>query len=199
MNNLQVDESPKSGINTNSYATKKTVSQGLFDVALLTANASQLKYSLQLGDKNKFYLVIVVLICTSIILQVLVGVLFIYQGLINLNEPNRQKRLNIINNLSTIMVFVITVINVFISGFGFGNDQSSSSNAWDCFDQICKKWIILNYNVADNIPECLRSIIWFIRHKSIQNSKTTHCTLTQPNWNNKVEITTQMEPKKSHS
>ncbi|KAI2810658.1 hypothetical protein BLOT_001821 [Blomia tropicalis] len=129
MNNLQVDESPKSGINTNSYATKKTVSQGLFDVALLTANASQLKYSLQLGDKNKFYLVIVVLICTSIILQVLVGVLFIYQGLINLNEPNRQKRLNIINNLSTIMVFVITVINVFISGFGFGNDQSSSSNA----------------------------------------------------------------------
>ena len=34
-------------LNVNYYATKKTISQGLLDIALLTANAAQLKYILQ--------------------------------------------------------------------------------------------------------------------------------------------------------
>ena len=37
-------------LDANRYATKKTVSQGMLDVALLTANASQLKYVLQVSD-----------------------------------------------------------------------------------------------------------------------------------------------------
>ena len=34
-------------LDANRYATKKTISQGLLDIALLTANASQLKYVLE--------------------------------------------------------------------------------------------------------------------------------------------------------
>lgn len=34
-------------IDVNRYATKKTIAQGMLDIALLTANASQLKYILQ--------------------------------------------------------------------------------------------------------------------------------------------------------
>ncbi|CAG2121765.1 unnamed protein product, partial [Medioppia subpectinata] len=56
-------------LDPNVYATKKTIAQGMLDVALLTANASQLKYCLQLGKKSQFYYLMVTLISTSIVLQ----------------------------------------------------------------------------------------------------------------------------------
>ena len=40
-------------LDANRYATKKTIAQGMLDVALLTANASQLKYILQVGSQVK--------------------------------------------------------------------------------------------------------------------------------------------------
>ena len=42
-------------LDANVYATKKTIAQGMLDVALLTANASQLKYLLQLGKAQQFF------------------------------------------------------------------------------------------------------------------------------------------------
>lgn len=89
-------------------------------------STSQLKSCLQLGDKNKFYFVILVLILASILLQVIVGTLFIVVGYINFNDTNKQKRLNYMNNIATILVFIITVINVFIAGFGIGSDATTT-------------------------------------------------------------------------
>merc|ERR1719414_1214173 len=58
-------------LDANRYATKKTIAQGMLDVALLTANASQLKYVLQVGEDNHpFYHLMLALIILSIILQV---------------------------------------------------------------------------------------------------------------------------------
>ena len=57
-------------LDANKYATKKTIAQGLLDVALLTANASQLKYVLQVGEKHEFYALMLALISISIVLQV---------------------------------------------------------------------------------------------------------------------------------
>lgn len=57
-------------LDANRYATKKTIAQGLLDVALLTANASQLKYILQVGEKHEFYKLMLTLIVISIVLQV---------------------------------------------------------------------------------------------------------------------------------
>lgn len=57
-------------LDANKYATKKTIAQGLLDVALLTANASQLKYVLQVGEKHEFYTLMLSLIIISIVLQV---------------------------------------------------------------------------------------------------------------------------------
>lgn len=87
-------------------------------------DSSQLKYSLQLGDKNKFYYVLVTLILLSIVFQVLVGIIFIFVGYINLDDPDRQKRLNRLNNVCTILIFIITVINVFIAGFGISTEAT---------------------------------------------------------------------------
>lgn len=58
-------------MDANRYATKKTVAQGMLDIALLTANASQLKYILQVGDKHAFYKLLLVLISISILMQVI--------------------------------------------------------------------------------------------------------------------------------
>ena len=57
-------------LDANSYATKKTIAQGMLDIALLTANASQLKYVLQVGNQHEFYTLMVSLISISIVLQV---------------------------------------------------------------------------------------------------------------------------------
>jgi hypothetical protein len=43
----------------------------MLDIALLTANASQLKYVLQAGTKHPFYTLMLSLISISIILQVI--------------------------------------------------------------------------------------------------------------------------------
>ncbi|XP_057369344.1 ubiquitin-associated protein 1-like [Daphnia carinata] len=56
-------------LDANKYATKKTIAQGMLDIALLTANASQLKYVLQLGHRHEFYHIMVSLIASSIVLQ----------------------------------------------------------------------------------------------------------------------------------
>ncbi|XP_052743762.1 ninjurin-1 isoform X1 [Bicyclus anynana] len=63
------------GLDANRYATKKTVAQGMLDIALLTSNASQLKYVLQVGPKHEFYMLLLVLISVSIILQASAGIL----------------------------------------------------------------------------------------------------------------------------
>lgn len=57
-------------MDANRYATKKTIAQGMLDIALLTANASQLKYVLQVGSKHEFYRLMLTLITISISLQV---------------------------------------------------------------------------------------------------------------------------------
>jgi len=107
------------GLDANRYATKKTIAQGMLDVALLTANASQLKYVLQLGNSHPFYELMLSLIVISIILQIVAGILFLVIGGLNMNDgsPN-QKTANTLNDVIVVIVFLITLINVVISGFG---------------------------------------------------------------------------------
>jgi Ninjurin len=57
-------------MNINNYASRKSLAQGMLDLALLTANASQLKYILSVGESHEFYQLLFVLILTSIALQV---------------------------------------------------------------------------------------------------------------------------------
>merc|ERR1719367_2730786 len=116
----------KPGLDVNRYATKKTIAQGMLDVALLTANASRLKYVLQLGeDKHEFYHLILALIILSIILQIIVGILFLIIGGMNINENADQRVADILNDIITVTVFLITLINVVINGFGIRHTDTS--------------------------------------------------------------------------
>merc|ERR1711953_1150257 len=106
----KVDENDgrRKTLDANRYATKKTIAQGMLDVALLTANASQLKYVLQVGEDNHpFYHLMLALIILSIILQIIVGILFLIIGGMNINENADQRVADILNDIITVTVFLI--------------------------------------------------------------------------------------------
>lgn len=74
----EYDEKPKnllsrsfSKVSNATYNTKKTMAQGMMDIALLTANANQLRYILEFRhEKSSNFLILLVLIACSLILQV---------------------------------------------------------------------------------------------------------------------------------
>uniref|UniRef100_A0A4W6EKJ7 Ninjurin 1 n=1 Tax=Lates calcarifer TaxID=8187 RepID=A0A4W6EKJ7_LATCA len=105
-------------LNMNHYANKKSAAESMLDVALLMANASQLKAVLEQGPNFSFYTPIITLISISLCLQVTVGVLLIFIVRWNLNDEQKHQRLNAMENLATGLVFIIVVVNIFITAFG---------------------------------------------------------------------------------
>ncbi|XP_026579797.1 ninjurin-1 [Pseudonaja textilis] len=105
-------------INMNHYANKKSAAESMLDIALLMANASQLKAVMEQGPSFGFYMPLIVLISISLTLQIAVGVLLIFLVKYDLNNPAKHAKLDILNNLATGLVFIIVVVNVFITAFG---------------------------------------------------------------------------------
>lgn len=54
----------------NLYQNKKTLAQGMMDLALLSANANQLRYVLESFDRHPYYYTSIILVSLSLILQV---------------------------------------------------------------------------------------------------------------------------------
>lgn len=107
-------------VDLNVYATKKTVAKGMLDLALLTSNANQLRYVLEVGEygqKETSYYISIVLISLSIILQILIGIMLIFIGRQNVREDAQAQKADKVNNWVMLGVFLITIINVFISAF----------------------------------------------------------------------------------
>ncbi|TFK12207.1 selenoprotein P [Platysternon megacephalum] len=105
-------------LNMNHYANKKSAAESMLDIALLMANASQLKAVMEQGPSFSFYIPLIVLISISLILQIGVGVLLIFLVKYDLNNPAKHAKLDFLNNLATGLVFIIVVVNIFITAFG---------------------------------------------------------------------------------
>ncbi|XP_004684556.1 PREDICTED: ninjurin-1 [Condylura cristata] len=105
-------------INVNHYANKKSAAESMLDIALLMANASQLKAVIEQGPSFAFFVPLVVLISISLVLQIGVGVLLIFLVKYDLNNPAKHAKLDFLNNLATGLVFIIVVVNIFITAFG---------------------------------------------------------------------------------
>ncbi|XP_029911171.1 ninjurin-1 isoform X3 [Myripristis murdjan] len=112
-------------LNMNHYANKKSAVESMLDVALLMANASQLKAVLEQGPDVSLYTLIITLISISLCLQVAVGVLLIFIVRWNVNDERKHWKLNIMENVATGLVFLIVVVNVFITAFGVQRPNSS--------------------------------------------------------------------------
>ncbi|RWS27514.1 Ninjurin-1-like protein [Leptotrombidium deliense] len=119
-------------LDMNIYSTRKTVAQGMMDIALMTANASQLKYVLLNAANHRYLEVTISLLTVSIILQIVVGIILIFLGRWNINYRGDQRRSDMANNAVVILIFLITVVNVMISSFG-PNGQHSSDDKWKVY------------------------------------------------------------------
>ncbi|KAI8124609.1 Ninjurin-2 [Lucilia cuprina] len=109
VNGMMNNETEMKGMDANRYATKKTIAQGMLDIALLTANASQLKYILQVGEQHQFYKLMLILISLSIVLQLMVGIFFVIIGSLNINRKQDQTAAIILNDIILVVIFVISI------------------------------------------------------------------------------------------
>ncbi|XP_038267575.1 ninjurin-1 [Dermochelys coriacea] len=114
-------------ININHYANKKSAAESMLDIALLMANASQLKAVMEQGPSFSFYIPLIVLISISLILQIGVGVLLIFLVKYDLNNPAKHAKLDVLHNLATGLVFIIVVVNIFITAFECRNQPAEDS------------------------------------------------------------------------
>ncbi|XP_017843968.1 ninjurin-1 isoform X3 [Drosophila busckii] len=102
----------------NAYQHKKTLAQGMMDLALLSANANQLRYVLETSTAHPYFYPSLIFISLSIIFQIAVGVGLIWNGRYNIKDEKEICRANKINNYTVIGIFIVTVVNVLISSFG---------------------------------------------------------------------------------
>ncbi|XP_077400508.1 ninjurin-2-like isoform X3 [Vanacampus margaritifer] len=107
-----------SNLNMNLYATKKTAAEGMLDIALFLANITHMKTVIEQGAGYRYYAAVLTLISFSLALQMVAGILIIIIGRRDVNNSTLQKRLDYLNNVTTVIVFITTVLNLFISTFG---------------------------------------------------------------------------------
>ncbi|XP_072278520.1 ninjurin-2-like [Pyxicephalus adspersus] len=139
------NESPINVIrNINTFARTKTLAQGFLDMALFTANASQMKHLLQQGPDTPYYYFLFTLLCISVILQLIVAALLIYKGSKNIecDDPERRlsDRVHLLNNIVTGLILIITAVNVFITVFWFSPLHSTPEDR--------------NFLTMENADEC---------------------------------------------
>ncbi|XP_050695447.1 ninjurin-2-like isoform X3 [Eriocheir sinensis] len=108
------------GLDANQYATKKTVAQGMLDVALLTANASQLKYVLSVGEEHEFYTVMLVLIISSLVLQALAVIMVGLLTAFNINVDKQQRPSEVINHVVLTLSMLTMAVDAIKMGFNSG-------------------------------------------------------------------------------
>lgn len=107
----------------NMYQHKKTLAQGLMDLALVSANANQLRYVLESSNRHPYYYFSLGLIITSLVIQVVVGVGLIWNSRYNVKDEKEMHHANRINNITMILIFLLTFVNVFITAFGVAEYQ----------------------------------------------------------------------------
>ncbi|XP_015595346.1 uncharacterized protein LOC107267780 [Cephus cinctus] len=109
---------PRNSPDVNVYQQKKTIAQGMMDLALISANANQFRYVLQTSGRHPFYYPSLIMIGLSLLLQVVVGIGLIWNSCYNIKIHNQMCMANKANNLTVSGIFLITILNVFISSFG---------------------------------------------------------------------------------
>ncbi|KAH8406053.1 hypothetical protein KR215_004312 [Drosophila sulfurigaster] len=108
-------KSPSELSGGNNYATSKNVAEGLMDIALLSANANQLRFLITYNHESSTYYYSLALVILSLVLQVLVGIVLIFKRRL---KHCRQSRHYMRTNEVLIMgVFLVTVINVLLAAF----------------------------------------------------------------------------------
>ncbi|XP_057374066.1 ninjurin-1-like [Daphnia carinata] len=116
------------GLNNNrniSYTAKKNFSQGMMDIALLTANASQLRYVMRSPYWDFYHKMNITLISISIALQIIAGILLVCVSRKDYKRKDVREGTRIMNDLVVILIFAITFVNIFIATFGIDDERTT--------------------------------------------------------------------------
>lgn len=97
------------------------MAQGMLDLALLSANANQLRYVLDSTVRNHYYYVSLTLIGSSLVLQVLVAIALVFKSRYNMENAEDYESADRINNFILIGILLITIVNVVSSAFAPGS------------------------------------------------------------------------------
>ncbi|XP_035662199.1 uncharacterized protein LOC118406345 [Branchiostoma floridae] len=114
-------DQPDTGLDKHTFTQTRAMAQGFMDMALLVANAGQLRLVLteRESGNNRIFMAdfVIALLVASIVVQILVGVLLYIKSRQNINNLKHHKCIDMVNNMTTGLVMIITVLNVFISAF----------------------------------------------------------------------------------
>ncbi|KAL1478032.1 hypothetical protein MTO96_035279 [Rhipicephalus appendiculatus] len=100
-----------SPVDANTYATRKTLAQGCFDVALLAMNAAQLKHTLERETRHPFYTLVIALASVTISLLAVVAVLLVLLGCLDLGKPRHRGSAIVLNNVEAGFVESVMMVN----------------------------------------------------------------------------------------
>ncbi|XP_050666976.1 ninjurin-A-like isoform X2 [Leptidea sinapis] len=114
---------PGSIPDVNTYQQKKNLAQGMMDLALLSANANQLRYVIESASSHRYYYPSLTFIGLSIVLQIAVGVGLIMNSRYNVKDDKDICKADKINNFTVLGVFLITIVNVFITSFSVATPE----------------------------------------------------------------------------
>ncbi|XP_077988514.1 ninjurin-2-like [Glandiceps talaboti] len=111
----------KKKFNVNEYVVKKTIAEGLFDTALLTADATLLRLVIDAGPTIiRFYFLLICLISISLTLQIVTAMLLFAKLRVNIENDEERERANGYNDCATLLVCFIAVLNIMIGVFSSG-------------------------------------------------------------------------------
>jgi len=100
----------------NRYATKKTLANSSFEIALLVTNAVQLKTLLSnKTTKDTLWYVGLSLVCASLFIQVINACILVLMGTDDISKERRQHRLISLNNISLILSVLLAIVNVVLN------------------------------------------------------------------------------------
>ncbi|VVC45374.1 Ninjurin [Cinara cedri] len=102
----------------NLYRNKKLISHGMMDVALFSANANQLRYVLESSNGDVIRIICITLLLISIFLQILVGIGLLLSARYNVTNCDQRRMAFKFGNYVIVGIFLITVVNIFITSFG---------------------------------------------------------------------------------
>ncbi|XP_075147060.1 ninjurin C isoform X1 [Haematobia irritans] len=135
ISNVLNNDTEMKGMDANRYATKKTIAQGMLDIALLTANASQLKYILQVGEQHQFYKLMLILISLSIILQIGAGVLLLVLSTFSIHKGKNERAVaDVLNHVINGFIFLSVFCDIIKMNFGLDPAIPDLRNDVDIID-----------------------------------------------------------------
>lgn len=156
------------------------MAQGMLDLALLSANANQLRYVLDSNERNHYYYVSLTLISSSLVLQVLVAIALVFKSRYNVDNAEDYENADRINNFIMIGILMITITNVVSSAFApapisWLNTLIVWKNINKTFFLITYTILYFNSKVFKKKINCLKFIFWdFSRWFNAWEKSRTH-------------------------